>query len=257
MKYYLYRHIRKDKNKVFYIGIGTKRENFSIYEKEYSRAFSSKNRNKYWKNIVNITNYDVEILYESNDYTFIEQKEIEFIKLYGRVIDNGSLCNISTGGGGSVGFKHSKDTAKKMSERQKELFKNGKLESFVTKEKLIYQYDIQGNFIKRWKNAKQIADFLQVNKTAVAVCARGKVKLCKKFRLFYEFKGDKITEFEYFTNCKPIIQIDINTNLEIKSFKSARDACKQLGINENSTSAITRCADGKSKSSFGYKWKRK
>jgi len=49
-KHYLYRHLRSDKNEVFYIGIGTKYDNnYRKYPNEYLRAFSHKNRNKYWK----------------------------------------------------------------------------------------------------------------------------------------------------------------------------------------------------------------
>ena len=57
---YLYRHIRIDTNEVFYIGIGGGNK----YEKElsYKRAYSKYDRNKYWKNITNKTNYIVEII---------------------------------------------------------------------------------------------------------------------------------------------------------------------------------------------------
>ena len=39
-KYYLYRHIREDKNEVFYIGIGTKNSKV-----EYKRAFAKDGTN--------------------------------------------------------------------------------------------------------------------------------------------------------------------------------------------------------------------
>ena len=48
----LYRHIRLDKNEPFYIGIG----------KDEVRAFSNKSRNRYWRFIVGITDYEVDIL---------------------------------------------------------------------------------------------------------------------------------------------------------------------------------------------------
>lgn len=52
----LYRHVRPDKDEVFYIGIG----------KNEKRAYSKVNRNKYWHNIVSKNNgiYDIEILFE-------------------------------------------------------------------------------------------------------------------------------------------------------------------------------------------------
>lgn len=113
-KYYVYSHIRLDKNEPFYIGIGTKYNN---YEKEYTRAFSIKNRNKIWKSIVSRTKYNVEILFESDDLNKVKQKEIEFIALYKRIIDNGSLSNLTIGGESALGLKHTIETRKRISQK--------------------------------------------------------------------------------------------------------------------------------------------
>lgn len=95
-KYYLYRHIRLDTNKVFYVGVGTNTN------KKYVRANSCLKRNIFWNRVVNKTRYEVEILLESNDYDFILSKEKEFIKLYGRRdLGLGTLCNLTDGGEGS------------------------------------------------------------------------------------------------------------------------------------------------------------
>lgn len=108
-KYYLYRHIRLDKNEPFYIGIGKKNKD-SIYK----RAFTSFHRNKFWKRIVAKTDYEVEILLESNDYQFIKEKEKEFVKLYGRRdLGLGTLCNLTDGGDGTLNYKPSKNSIDK------------------------------------------------------------------------------------------------------------------------------------------------
>ena len=49
----VYRHRRLDTFEVFYIGIG----------KTEKRAYSKKNRNKWWKNIILKTEYSVDGLY--------------------------------------------------------------------------------------------------------------------------------------------------------------------------------------------------
>lgn len=96
-KYYLYRHVRLDIDKPFYIGIGTK----SKKGNPYYRSVSKEKRNLIWKNIVNKTEYEVEIILESNDYNFIKEKEVEFIKLYGRKdLKTGILSNMTSGGEG-------------------------------------------------------------------------------------------------------------------------------------------------------------
>lgn len=112
-KYYLYRHIRLDNNQVFYIGIGTKSKKavFSEYERAYSKT-----RSKFWTKIVDKTDYKIEIILESNDYDFINSKEIEFISLYGRRdLKKGSLCNLTDGGSGLKNYKISQETRNKIS----------------------------------------------------------------------------------------------------------------------------------------------
>jgi len=116
-KYYLYRHIRLDKNEPFYIGIGTKpNKRYGVISTEYRRAFE-KDRSNLWKKIYNKTEekYEVEILLESDDYEFIKQKEIEFIALYGRINNKtGILANLTDGGEGVLGYIMSEESKKKM-----------------------------------------------------------------------------------------------------------------------------------------------
>ena len=97
---YVYRHIRKDKNQPFYIGIGLSDENFH-------RAYAKAKRNSYWKNIVSLTEYDVQILFSDVSKEFALEKERELIQLYKRVEDGGTLCNVTMGGEGTVGRKPS------------------------------------------------------------------------------------------------------------------------------------------------------
>ena len=105
---YVYRHIRLDNNTPFYIGIGN--------DNRYTRAFNKKNRNSHWKNVAKNTDYEVEILFEHEDYEFIKEKEIEFISLYGRKdLGLGTLCNKTNGGDGCLGLIHTDEAKLKMS----------------------------------------------------------------------------------------------------------------------------------------------
>lgn len=106
--HYLYRHIRLDTNEVFYVGIGTMINKVQL---NYTRANCNKKRNKFWKRIVAKTDYEIEIMLESDDYEFIKQKEIEFIALYGRRnLGKGTLVNLTDGGEGSTGLIVSEET---------------------------------------------------------------------------------------------------------------------------------------------------
>jgi hypothetical protein len=115
---YLYRHIRLDKNEPFYIGIG---EDKPKYEGQYKRANNKRDRNIHWKNITNLTPYKVEIMLDDLTWDEACQKEIEFIKLYGRVnLNKGPLCNMTDGGEGSNNRFHSEETKQRISKGNKD-----------------------------------------------------------------------------------------------------------------------------------------
>lgn len=107
---YLYRHIRKDLNQPFYIGIGS--------DANYNRAFDKHKRNSIWKRIVSKTEYEVEIMLDELSWEEVCKKEIEFIRFYGRK-DNGTgiLSNMTDGGEGSLNIVISKEARKAISER--------------------------------------------------------------------------------------------------------------------------------------------
>lgn len=97
---YVYRHIRLDKNIPFYIGIGS--DDKGKYKRAYDNGPTS--RNKYWNNIISKTEYDIEIILDNLTWDEACQKEIEFIALYKRKRDGGTLANLTLGGEGQVGM---------------------------------------------------------------------------------------------------------------------------------------------------------
>lgn len=109
---YVYRHIRLDKKEPFYIGIGT--------DKYFNRAKSKLKRNNLWNKIVSKTDYEIEIIFEHEDYKIIKEKEKEFIALYGRKdLSTGSLSNLTDGGEGALGHVPSLEKRINQSIRQK------------------------------------------------------------------------------------------------------------------------------------------
>lgn len=137
--YYIYRHIRLDKNEVFYIGKGTIDKRRKTFIGRYFRSFDKKHRNNVWKRITSKTEYLVEIIFESECEQTTFKKEMEFIKLYGRKdLKNGTLANLTDGGEGysdrnkiikrkkkpkeikiKKPFKHTEESRKKISEARK------------------------------------------------------------------------------------------------------------------------------------------
>ena len=104
---YVYRHIRKDKNKVFYIGIGS--------DENHIRANNFKGRNEIWDNIHSKSEVFVEILFDN--ITWVEACEIEkkLISEYGRLNNKtGILANMTDGGEGTLNRILSDETRLKL-----------------------------------------------------------------------------------------------------------------------------------------------
>lgn len=200
-KYYLYCHIRLDTQKPFYIGVGTKSLawNHTTFRSEYSRAYSLCGRNHIWKGITKRTKYDVEILLESDDWKFIDEKEKEFISLYGRIDKaTGILCNLTDGGNLTRGvirtIEHNEKiskalTEKKCSEKNKNYWKynnpskKGKENS---NSKPIYQYDLEGNFIQEWEYTNKVKEVFGGNGY------QSHNKTCFGFQWKKQYEGEKI-----------------------------------------------------------------
>ena len=101
----IYRHTRLDNNTVFYIGIG----------KEVKRAYSKKGRNNYWKNIVNLCGYEVEILKKDLSWEDACELEQALVSWYGRNdLGLGLLVNMTDGGDGIINQVFSKETREKL-----------------------------------------------------------------------------------------------------------------------------------------------
>lgn len=210
-KYYLYRHIRLDKNQPFYIGIGTK-NNYNCHSKIYGRAYSKTDRNNLWKKIVSKSKYEVEIILESNDYNFIKQKEKEFINLYGRKdLNIGILSNLTDGGEGSSGKKYSEEERKRISKRMrgnslalgfKHSDKTKKLVSQIAKERCkddnwlkslgdrssiaIISINNETGELLNHKSVVEASKILNVPKNLITKYLNGKLKYPKGYRFFYK-----------------------------------------------------------------------
>ena len=95
---YLYRHIRLDTNQPFYIGIG--KDDGGLFK----RAKIKSKRNPIWRNITRKSDYRIEIVLDDLTWDEAQQKEREFIAIYGRMFDGGVLSNMTIGGDGHTGM---------------------------------------------------------------------------------------------------------------------------------------------------------
>jgi hypothetical protein len=175
-KYFVYQHIREDKGNIFYIGIGKINTKGKTYKMERYRAYSKQGRNPIWKNIVAKTAYVVEII--KDDLGFDEAKglEIELISLHGKVKTGGLLSNISDGGETVLPELLTVLNDPKCSE-------------------LVYQYGLNGHFIKEWLSTNQIKRELGFDNSVIRKALLGKTKspnISYGYQWFREYKGESI-----------------------------------------------------------------
>lgn len=241
-KYFLYQHIRLDTNEIFYIGIGSITTEKTIKTLEstshrayYNRAYTKYGRSKFWHKIINKTEWKVEILISSNNLEFIKKEEIRFINLYGRrILKTGTLVNITDGGEGAFGYKHSEESRRKMS-----LNKKGRK---LTKEHI--------EIIIKTQKGKKLS---QETKNKISNAQKGekghwfgkKWPEERKRKLSLAIKG---------VNGRSILQYDLEGKF-IREFKSRTEAKEILGL--KGTSSINNYLSGRSKSAYGYLWKEK
>ena len=258
-KYYLYRHIRHDKNIPFYIGVGQKENNgHKRITTEYRRAFVHFTRNKYWKSVVKNTTYSVEILLESDERDFISKKEIEFIALYGRKdIGSGYLCNMTDGGDyyNKPDIKYPNQGRNKLTTQQRQsITRNAKKHEFGSNPVNVFVYNkTTGEFIKEYPQIKMAAKELRLSK--------GKVSMSLSERCSYKsyifspvFVGEKINVTSFVIKRdfkKPVIKLDGNNFSIIERYSSGQEAATKTGCSPSniliSIKNGIRCS--------GYYWK--
>ena len=231
---YVYRHIRLDKNEPFYIGIG-----------KGTRSSWKYGRNPIWKNISNKTEYDVEILFDDVSWDFACKKEIEFIKLYGRIdLKTGVLANMTDGGEGGKNF--SIETLLKISEASKKRvgYWRGKNMSEETKKKLSETKTGKPNYKSR---GKKVSDLV---KSAVSKHATG-----NKYRVGVKHTDEtkkKLSEMKngiVMPTRKQVFQYSIGGEF-IKQYDSLT-----IAMNENKLRDIHTVCKGYRRTSGGYMWR--
>lgn len=162
--------------------------------------------------------------------------EIEFIKFFGR-LDNktGILTNGTDGGDGANNF--SSEVLKKIGNPKKK----------------VYQYDLEGNFIKEWESMSSVNITKHVGNLSTAIKRNGTFMSY----LWSHDKHDKLSpKIKYQMPIKfvNIQQINKKTNELIKTFDNVKQIEKELKITKHIKNKIYDCLNNKAKTAYGYKW---
>ena len=118
--------------------------------------------------------------------------------------------------------------------------------------KIILQYDLGGNFIKKWIGLKSIEDTMNLNTSVILNCCKGRSN--KSYGYIWRFENSNvIREYDISKKSKCVIQID-QSGCIINEFNSIKKASVSTNIQR---SAIGYCCRGISKSAGGFIWRYK
>jgi hypothetical protein len=182
-KAYVYTHKRLDKNCIFYVGIGS--------TANYRRAYETQKRNDYWLRVNNITEIEVEVLFEDLTWEVANYYEKYLIATYGRVNKNtGTLVNMTDGGDGARGWVLTEE-AKKNRKAHKGFrhSKEANLKNKLAHAKPIIQMTRNGEFIREWDCSTSASKelFGGTGHSKIGDCCRGARKTHKNFT--WKFKN--------------------------------------------------------------------
>lgn len=117
----------------------------------------------------------------------------------------------------------------------------------------VFQYDLEGNFIKEWKSYVEASKELNIPQQHISRVLKGERRMTRGFIFKYE-KYDSIEKLntEEKSFAKKIEQYSLDGSF-IKEWSSITSAEESLGIKNG----IGKCCRGKAKTAGGYQWKYK
>lgn len=125
------------------------------------------------------------------------------------------------------------------------------IEATTTKEKSVYQFDLQGNLIKCWKSITLASKEFENNnsaKSAIHNCCSGKVN--QSLGYYWSFKP----KFEFKTDKRFSAVAKYNDEGKfLKSYTSLKEAAEDMGLRNGAS--IRDCIKGKQKRCKGFRWR--
>ena len=103
----------------------------------------------------------------------------------------------------------------------------------------IYEYDLNGNFVKEWESVKEICTVLKYTASVVRYVLQGKINKCKNSIFTYtKESGVKAYEFKRPDQChhKLIYKKDKQGNI-LKIYYGLKECAKDLGLKRGTISA--------------------
>ena len=188
----------------------------------------------------------------------LNEKEIYWIEYYG---GKNNQLNFNQKDGGkfgslnelsiekiklkTIGKHRSPKTEFKKGEHHGNEFKKG----FVSPHrKKVYQYDLDGNFIKEFDSAKQAAQENNISSSLITMCCQQKIKTGGNYQWRFEKQNvNKVCKKAR----KKVYQYDLDGNF-IKEWCGIVEIVQKMNAN---SSNISNCCRGIEHSAYGYQWR--
>lgn len=152
---------------------------------------------------------------------------------------------------GRKNFKWSEEHKKRISQFFREYKESP---DYVDNSKKVYQYDIEGNFIREWKSTMEIERVLNINNARVSDNCRGVTKRCKKYIFKYVFEGDKVSPPKKIVFVKKVAKIHPESGEVLQIFNSASQASINITGGQNGRDNILRVCKKERQMAYDFKW---
>ena len=85
----------------------------------------------------------------------------------------------------------------------------GKFNELNPNSKEVFQYDLEGNFLKKWNSARNINRELNISYKQISQSFKTKSKYCKGFLWYNEFQGEKVEKWIKYNPINHIMRKEI------------------------------------------------
>lgn len=258
-KYTVYAHVTP--NMKMYVGITSQR-----VEQRWNNGGGYKNSGYFYNAVCKYGWDNIEHIIIAKGLTkkqacLLERDTIKYWGTTNR--ENG--YNLSAGGeSGSCGIKRTEEEKLYLSEvnsgeNHPMYGTHPSKETLLRKSKVIWQYGLEGNFIREWESLKSASTELNIHNSAIGQCCHGRRKTAGGY--MWRFKEDKDMlkilpvckrkESNGVNKKKPVLQYTLG-GVFVREWESTFMASKGTS---NTSKNISSCCHRRCKTAGGYMWK--
>ncbi len=245
---FIYLHRRPDTGACFYVGKGTKNPRARLFRQLYERAFSVRNRNPDWHEIVRQCGFNVEIVQEGlHDDLVSSEAEKRWVAECSKL---GALVNRTIGGCGVSGYRFPAEIVERLSSQRR-----GRRGALCKNSKPVYVYKADtGDYIGHFGSAELAGESVPVDRAAIGYALRRSNNHACGYLFYRSHQGERVaplTNPPQLNGPKPVSCYDSSFVLKV-SYESVAEAARLTRIPDM---CISRCCRGQQRTAGGLYWR--